>query len=603
MKRMNLRSSFAIALLLALILPILAACGGGTPTVAPTAAPAAPAPTAAPAAPAATAAPEATAAPAATAAPEATAAAEPAAGGAPADNILRVTGVTYPDQLDPQKSSYSNEIAFLVLNYEGLTRFDKDLKTVPAAAEKWESNADGTEWTFHLRDGVKYSDGSPLTSKDFAEAIYHSLDPHSPGDYQQTFFMIKGAQDIIDTVVPTDEAKLTDLQSKLGIATPDDKTIKFTLTQPTPYFPTLTGIWVAYPSKKDSFTSSETWWEDPTKQIGNGPFQLTKIDKSANLIEFKANENYWGGKPKLAGVQFKMIDDLAVALQAYKNGEVDIMLPDSNDIPTIKADAALSKEYKEYAGACTIGFQFNLVRPPFDNQKVREAFDYAFDRESFIRDVLKDSVVKTLTWIPPGFPGYDTSETRFEFDVAKAKQTLADAGFPDGKGLPEIKLTYGSNNPAAQARNEYLVQMYKKNLGVDLVLDPVESTTLTALSKDPKTYPQLSRGGWCSDYPDQQDWLSIYWHSRSSFAKNISYKNANVDKLLDQADVETDAAKRADLYEQAQKLVIADVPTSIIYNTKNIFLIKPYVTGFEFTPQDSSYPGEQVSLFNVSFTK
>ena len=582
MKRMNLRSSFIVALLLALVLPILAACGGTAPATAPTAAEA----------PTAAAAP--TAAEAPTAAPEA------GGSGPDKDGYLRMAESVWPDQLDPQKSSFSNEIAVLILNYEGLTRFDKDLKTVPGAAEKWESNKDGTEWTFMLRDGLKYSDGSPLTSKDFAEAIYHSLDPHNPGDYQQTFFMIKGAEDIINTVVPTDEGKLTDLKGKLGIATPDDKTIKFTLTQPTPYFPTIAGIWVAYPTKKASFESSETWWEDATKQIGNGPFQITKIDKATNLMEFKANENYWGGKPKIAGVRYQYIEDLAVALQAYKNGEVDVMTPDANDVPTIQADAVLGKEFKSYAGACTLGWEFNLLRPPFDNAKVREAFAYAFDREAFIRDALKNTNVKTLTWIPPGYPGYDANETRFDLDLAKAKQALTDAGYPDGKGLPEIKLTYSSNNPANQQRAEYLVQMYKNNLGIDLTLDPVESTTLTAMRKDPKTFPQLVRGGWCADYPDQQDWLSIFWHSRTEFAKNISYKDPEADKLMDAADVELDPVKRADLYQQAQVKIIGGLPMIIYGNSKNQFLIKPWVKGLDFTPQDSDEPGLITGLMNVT---
>ena len=596
MKRQNLRSSFAFALLLALILPILAACGGAAPT-APAATTAPAAATAAPAA--ATAAPAATAEPAATAAPETTAETG-AAGGPDKDGYLRMAESVWPDQLDPQKSSFSNEIAVLILNYEGLTRFDKDLKTVPAAAEKWESNKEGTEWTFTLRDGLKYSDGSPLTSKDFAEAIYHSLDPHNPGDYQGTYFMIKGAEDIINTVVPTDEAKLPNLQKALGIATPDDKTIKFSLTQPTPYFPTIMGIWVGWPTKKDSFESGETWWEDAAKQIGNGPFQITKIDKSANLIEYKANENYWAGKPKIAGVRFQYIEDLAVALQAYKNGEVDVATPDANDVPTIKADAELGKEFKEYAGACTFGWEFNLTRVPFDNAKVREAFAYAFDRESFIRDVTKDTNVKTLTWIPPGYPGYDASEKRYDFDLEKGKAALADAGFPDGKGFPEVKLTYASNNPANQARSEYLAQMYKKNLNIDLVLDPVESTTLTNLRKDPKTFPQLVRGGWCADYPDQQNWLSIFWHSRSEFAKNISYKDPKADDLMDKADIELDPAKRADLYQQAQVQVISTLPMIIYGNSKNNYMIKPWVKGLDFTPQDSDEPGLITGLMNVT---
>lgn len=596
MKRLNLRSSFAMALLLALILPILAACGGGTPAAAPTA-PAAEAPTAA-AAP--------TAAEAPTAAPEPTAAAEPtAAPAANAGNVLRMAESTWPDTLDPQDSSFSNEIAVLILNYEGLTRFDKDLKTVPGAAEKWEYSADAKTVTFTLRDGLKYSDGSPLTSKDYAAAIKRSLDPRGTvGDYQGTFFMIQGAEDIIGTTVPTDEGKLPDLYNKLGIATPDDKTIKFTLTQATPYFHTLAGIWVSYPAKDDLVTKGgETWWEDPANQVGNGPFQITKIDKSSNVIEYKANENYWGGKPKIEGVQYKYIDDLAVALQAYKNGEVDVMTPDPNDVPGIKADADLGKQYSEYAGACTLTVNFNLTKAPFDNQKVREAFAYGFDREAYIRDALKDTEVKTLTWIPPGYPGYDANEKRFDFDSAKGKAALAEAGFPEGKGLPEIKWSYNSNNPANQARVEYIIQMYQKSLGITIVPDPVEGTTLVNLRKSVETYPQILTGGWCADYPDQQNWLSIYWHSRTNFAANTGYKNAEADKLMDAADIEVDPAKRADLYQQAQLLIVSDAAEIMRSNTKNTFLINPAVKGLDFTPQDSDLPGLITGLLNVTIER
>jgi len=609
MKRMNLRSSFAFALLLALILPILAACGGSTPaatdatsapSTAATAAPAAEA-TAAPAA-------EATAAPAAeapTAMAEApTADTSASTGGAPTDGILRFADSTWPDTLDPQKASFSNEIAILQLNYEGLTGFDKDLKTVPAAAEKWEYNADATQITFHLRDGLKYSDGSPLTAQDYVNAIYRTLDPHNPGDYQTSISMIKGAEDIINTEVPTDEAKLTDLNKALGAKATDDKTVVIDLSQPTPYFHTLAAIWVMYPAKQDLVEKGgEQWYEDAANQIGNGTFQITKIDKSSNLIEFKANENYWDGKPKLAGLQFKYIDDLAVALQAYKNNEVDVMTPDPNDVPTIKADAALSKEYVDYPGACTFTINFNLTKAPFDNKNVREAFAYGFDRESYIRDALKDTEVKTLTWIPPGYPGYDANQKSYDFSPEKAKAALAAGGFPNGEGLPEIKWSYSSNNPANQARVEYIIQMYQKSLGITILADPIEATTLVNMRKSVETYPQVLTGGWCADYPDQQNWLSIYWQSKTNFAKNTGYSNPEADKLMDAADVEIDPAKRADMYQKAQELIISDAAEIMRSNSKNNFLIKPWVKGFDFTPQDSDQPGLVTGLRNVEFTK
>ncbi len=605
MKRLNLRHSFALTLLFALIVPILAACGGGTTApAAPTTAPAAEAPTAAPAAEAPTAAPAeaATAAPAEapTAAPAAAATAAPAAA---AGNVLRVAEGAWPEALAPQKASFVHEIAVLILNYEGLTRYDKDLKTVPAAAESWEYNKDGTEITFKLRDGLKYSDGSPLTANDFVQAVYRTLDPHSPGDYQTAINMIKGADAIINTEIPTDEAKLADLDKALGVQAVDDKTLKFTFVKPTPYFHTLAGIWTFFPAKQDLIDKGgETWHQKAENQIGNGPFQVTKIDQSNNLIEFKANENYWGGKPKLDGVQLRYIEDLGVALQAYKNNEVDIMTPDPNDVPTIKTDATLGKEYKEYAGSCTTTVILNLTKPPFNNKKVRQAFAYGFDRDGYNRDALKDTAVKTLTWIPPGYPGYDANEKRFDYDPEKGKALLAEAGFPNGEGLPEIKYTYSSSNPANQARAEYFVQMYKTSLGVDLTLDPLESKALVAARKDHATYPQMSGGGWCADFPDQWDWISVYWQSEQSFAKDSGYANAEVDKLIAQADVELDPAKRAAFYDQAQKLIIDDQGELIGRNTKNYYLIKPGIAGLDFTPQDS-VPGQMTGLLNVTITR
>jgi len=596
MKQLTKRHSFALVLLLVLIVPLLAACGGQS-------SPQTSGSVAATAAPSAAQAPTTDSSSAATSAPADTAPTTAAPSETTGSNVLRmaVSIGTWPDSLAPQKSSFSNEIGVLLMNYEGLTRFDKDLKTVPAAAEKWEYNQDATQVTFHLRDGLKYSDGSPLTAQDFVNAVYRTLDPHTPGDYQTSLAMIKGADAIINTEVPTDEAKLADLDKALGVKATDDKTIVFDLSQPTPYFHTLAGIWVMFPAKQELIDKGgEQWYEDVANQVGNGPWQVTTIDKSANLIEFKANQNYWAGRPKIDTVQFKYIQDLAVALQAYKGGEVDVIAPDPNDVPTIKNDADLAKQFHEYAGSCTRTLSFNLSKEPFNNPKVRAAFAAAFDREGYVRDALKDTEVPTLTWIPPGYPGYDQAETRNAFDATKAKQLLAEAGFADAKGLPELKLTYASNNPANQARAEYIVQMYQQNLGATLELEPVESTTLTAMRKDNATYPMMTNAGWCADYPDPQNWLSVYWHSSTNFAKNTGYKNAEADKLMEQADVEVNPEKRAQLYDQAQKLVVGDVAQVLRSNSKNTYLIRPNIQGFDFTPQDTDYPGQMTGLLNVT---
>lgn len=609
---MNLRGwkkTYSWLLLVALILPILAACGGTatTPSGSPAASPA----ESTAASPAASPAESPAESPAASASPDASPAESPAAspsgstGSTGGDNVLRIGLTTWPDTLDPQKASFSQELANLGMIYEGLTGLNKDLETVPASAEKWEYNDDATVVTFTLRADLKYSDGSPLTAEDFVKAVYRTLDPNLPGDYQTSIAMIQGAEDIIGTEVPTGTDTLESKFQALGAKAVDERTLVFNLTQPTPYFHTLASLWVMYPAKDDLVKANGAqWYENPANHIGNGPWKVTTIDRGNNLIAYEPNENYWQGRPKLDGVEVRFIDDLAVALQAYKNGEVDMIEPDANDAPSLRTDPQLSQEFKEYPGSCTFVLAFNLTKEPFGNQKVREAFAYAFDRETFVRDALQDTEAPTLTWIPPGYPGYKEGETRFGFDIEKAKAALAEAGFPEGQGLPEIKVSYPSNNPATQARVEYIIQMLQNNLGVTLVPEPVESTTLTNLRKDVSTYPQmLYRGGWCADYPDPQNWLSVYWHSRSNFARNIGYKNAELDALLDKADVETDPDTRFELYQQAQDMLVADQGEIMLSNNKNTYLVKPYIKNVDFTPQDSAFPGQETGLLNVTIER
>ena len=265
--------------------------------------------------------------------------------------------------------------------YEGLTRLDKDLKTVPGAAERWDFNADGTQMTFHLREGLKYSDGSPLTSENFRYAIERTCDPNTAGEYQSILFEITGCADFACNPDHR-HGQIDAAKAALGAKALDDKTLEISLTNPAPYYPTVAGLWVFYPAKKELIEAGGSWWKDPKNQVGNGPFQLTRY-KEGQVAEFKANENYWAGRPKLDGIEYMYQKDTAVALEAYKAGQLDIMQPDPSQLPAIKSDAELSKELHINPQAATSNLQFNLTMEPFTDKKVREAFSYAFDRETY----------------------------------------------------------------------------------------------------------------------------------------------------------------------------------------------------------------------------
>jgi oligopeptide transport system substrate-binding protein len=232
---------------------------------------------------------------------------------------------------------------------------------------------------------------------------------------------------------------------------------------------------------------------------------------------------------------------------------------------------------------------FHQLKEPFTDPKVREAFTYALDREAWVRDVLHGLGAPTLTWIPPGFPGNDPTETRWGFDPEKAKQSLAESTYGSVENLPEIVATFG-DTPRNRTRWEWLIAKWKEVLGVNVTLDPVESTTYTALTKDIKTAPLAFILGWCADYPDPQNWLSVYWKT-GAFGERIGYSNKEFDGLADKADVELDPAKRMDLYAQAQKLLTDGAPVAFMYNNVNNYLVKPWVKGIVTTPQDSDFPG------------
>jgi oligopeptide transport system substrate-binding protein len=529
---------------------------------------------------------------------------------------LRVNLGTYPDTIDPQKSSFVNEIAHLKLIYEGLTRLDNDLNTVPGAAESWEYNDDATQLTFHLREGLKYSDGSLLNAKRFEYSLMRNIDPATAGEYASITDDIAGAADWRTAdVTALSEEELAALRDAVQVHAVDSTGAACTdyeqtdcldlvigLAQPAPYFHTVASLWVTYPAKEELISEGgEIWWNSSKFQVGNGPFVLSALEPFVRAY-FTPNANYWRGVATY-DLEFRYITDTAVAFEAYKNDEFDIIPIGAEDLGTIQNDATLNAEANIYPGSCTYAIMFHQLKAPFTDQAVREAFAYALDREAWVTDVLNGLGSPTLTWIPKGFPGYDAEESRWGYDPEKAVQTLTDAGYsvvdgqligPDGAAI-EITETF-SDTPRNRTRFEWLVAKYKEVLGIDIALNPVESTTYTALTKDVNTAPQMFILGWCADYPDPQNWLSVYWKSSSSFASRIGYASTDLDTLLNQADSTIDPTERMQYYADAQKMLTDTSPVAYMWNNVNAYLVKPWVKGIVQTPQDSGWVGDNDPL-------
>jgi len=528
--------------------------------------------------------------------------------------VLRVHQTTDPDIVDPQKSSFANEIELLVMNYEGLTRQDNNLQTVGAAAESWEFDETGTVLTFHLREGLTYSDGSPLTAERFRYAVERTCDPNTAGQYQSILFEIVGCAEFAGSLTApevgegtpaaeVDPAAYETTKAALGVKAIDDLTLEITLTNPAPYFPTVASLWVFHPAKQELIEQGgEDWWMDPALQIGNGPFQMTEYVEEQQ-VTLVANENYWAGRPLLDGIEIVYQGESAVALEAYRAGDLDIMDVDPQQIPEIQADSELAAQVVQYPVASTYNLSFNLTQEPFTDIKVREAFSLAFDRETYCAVVRNGDCSPTLSWIPTGLPGSIETD-KFGFNPEAAVQALAESSYGGPEGLPPISLFYNSDDTANTARAEWVAGQYRDILGIEITLEPTEGTALVELRKEPSTFPQsLLVGGWIQDYPDPQNWLSVYWTCDATFALRVGYCNEEFDALVSQADQETDQATRMELYQQAGQILVDDIPGPFLYNLSQISLVKPNVTGYTATALDVEFPGQFTSLLTLDKTE
>jgi oligopeptide transport system substrate-binding protein len=524
--------------------------------------------------------------------------------------VLRVHQETYPDVVDPQKSSYGVEIVILNAVYEGLTRFDTNMETIPAAAESWEYNDDATQITFTLRPDLKYSDGTPLTAENFRYAIERNCDPNTAGEYQSILFEIVGCAEFAGlgadeegNAVEFTPEQYEEARTALGVQALDDQNLQIDLTNPAPYFHTVSALWVTFPVKQEIVEANpDTWWQTAENHIGNGPFRVTEILEDQQW-SFEANENYREGRPLLDGMQYIYIDDAQIALEAYRTGDLDIAQVEAPQLPEVTSDPELSEQLVSYAIGSTYNLQPNLNVEPFTDPKVREAFSYAIDRETLCAEVRSGDCTPTLSWVPPGIAGAIETD-QFGFDPEAAVQALADSSYGGPEGLPPITVTVNTDVSGRLEQTEWLAGEIRDILGVEMQIEPVDGTTLIALRKDNSTYPQLLYiSGWIQDYPDPQNWLSVFWTCDSTFAEDLGYCNEEFDALTEQGDTTIDPEERISFYEQAGEVLVNDVPGPFLFNETGNFVVKPTVTGYTPTPLEVQFPGSFSSLMTFDKTE
>ncbi|MBO0885428.1 MAG: peptide ABC transporter substrate-binding protein, partial [Mycobacterium sp.] len=490
------------------------------------------------------------------------------------------------DNIDPNKSSFATESAVISRVFEPLLTFDKDLKPVPAAATGFDVSPDGKTYTFHLRQGAKFSDGQPVKAQDFEYSFKRILDPSTAAEYASFFADagIVGAADYTSGKGAADQ---------VGVKAVDDNTLQIQVASPIGYLPDLVALWVVPPLRQDILQKAgDGWAQDPSTYIGNGPFKMTEWVHQDH-ITLVPNENYSGTQPKLQKVTLLMVTDGEADYAAYRNNERDWTLVPDADVQAVRNDPELSRQTVEYTELTTWWLSFNLAHTPLDNPNVRKALSMAIDRNALIRDVAGGVGKPATSMIPPGMPGYQADLGKdVDFNPTQAKQLLAQAGFADASSFPQLHFRYATTS-TNQSRAEFIQGQLKQNLGIDIVLDSMESKAFQAAYKA-KDF-DLAWSGWGADYPDPQDWFTGLFACNASNNK-YNYCDQQFDQLAAKGDTSTDQNQRLQAYAQAQQLLLQDLPVAPLYYRGRMVLIKPWVhgggdnNGLVVTPIDS-YPG------------
>jgi len=471
----------------------------------------------------------------------------------PDQQVLRVRLPGEPKSLDPHAISVATETTLAKLLFAGLFTYDEELKVIPNLASELPTgdnggiSKDGLTYTVKLKKDAKWSDGRVLTASDFAYSMRRALDPTTAAPYASFFHGIVGAKELNKSFGTKDAPKtpsateLNDLREKLGVVAKDPFTIVYQLRQPNPSFLNLMALWTAFPVREDVVEKFGSRWTEPGNNVSNGAFMLKEWMHDQRIV-MEPNPYWQGQKPKLTRVEINFIADDGAAYAAYSAGDLDVVtLPPALAREASTPGSSLNKEFVQQPTLTTYAFLYNNAIVPFDNPKVRQAFGTALDRNAYVEGLLQGAGVPTTSWIPPGMPGYEASlGKQYELNSAKAKQLLAEAGFPEGKGLPKVTFLAISND-TNRLVSQFIEAQLKKNLGVDVVTEYVDSRTFG--SRFTANQYQVTVQRWSADWPYPDNWLPELFGSGAG-NNHVAYSNAKFDELIKKARAEVDDKKR-----------------------------------------------------------
>ncbi len=477
-----------------------------------------------------------------------------------------------PESLDPHASRTDSAATILRDLFEGLVTFDAAGALAPGVAESWKVSPDGMTYRFTLRPDARWSNGTPVTPQEFAYSFRRLVDPATAAQYAQMLEPIVNARRIISGDLPPGE---------LGVEARDDRTLIVRLESPTPY---LLGIFThpsTFPVHPPNLEAHGRDFARPGKLISNGAFRLTGWVVGSHVTAERNPHYRDNGSNAIDEVQFHHIVEQASEFKRYRAGELDF----TYTVPPGQFDwieENLGNQLHISPALNVYFYGFNLTRPPFEDElALRKALSMAVDREQITGKILGRGEIPAFGWVPPGIHDYEPQSFAYadwdrERRLEEARRLYAEAGYSE-ENPARFELRY--NTGSDHERIAVAIQsMWKEALGAEATLVNEEFRVLIQNMREKKV-TEMFRSSWIGDYDDAYTFAQVLG---SRFGLNMTgYHDPAYDRLLAEAATETDLARRREILEEAERVMLADHPVMPIYFYVNKSLVKPRVRGWQ----------------------
>lgn len=462
-----------------------------------------------------------------------------------------------PETIDPPLVTGSVEGRIVRTLFEGLTNYNpKDLSSEPAIAKSWHISEDGLTYTFFLRKS-NWSNNNSLTAHDFVYSWKRALLPETAADYAYQLYYIKNAQLFNEGIVNDFD--------QVGVKSIDDYTLQVVLKDPTPFFIKLTSFPTLMPVNKECIENYGDNWIRPENIVSNGPFLLEKSNINHHII-VKKNPLYWDAdNVTFNKVKFLTVESINTGFNIYESGNADLI--STVPLPLVNT---LSKrnDFHTNTYLATYFYRFNVNIAPFNDVRVRKAFNYAIDKESIVEYVTKGGELPARSFVPIGIPGYQ-QPVGLPYNVSEAQKLLAEAGYPNGKNFPEVEIIFNTSESNKDIA-EVIQQMIKKNLNINIRILNQEWKVFLNTTKS-LNY-QMSRASWIGDYVDPNTFLDLFVTNGNN--NRTGWKNAEYDLLIKKAAIERNTNKRFALFLKAEKILVEDelpIMPIFFYVSRNMY--------------------------------